>query len=342
MDTAPEWLLPCGPAKAITGCGAVKGIGGPMRRLVLSTLLLFSSLAAIGHAESSDGPGMTSEEFEAKLGYKTGTVSLPGGMATIRLPPTFRYLGPEGSRRLLTEGWDNPPGAADDVLGMLIPTAVSPLTEAGWGIVITYDDEGFVDDGDAAGINYNKLLKEMQESTAASNEERIKEGFSTITLVGWAEPPSYDAATHKLYWAKELAFGDSTTHTLNYNIRVLGRRGVLVLNAVAGIGQLASIKQEARSVMSAVEFSDGHRYTDYLPGTDKAATYGVTGLILGATAVKTGLLKGLWLGILAFKKMIIVGAVALFAALRKLFSGRGSASTTAESINPSQSDQPSS
>jgi uncharacterized membrane-anchored protein len=331
----------CGPAEAITGCGAVKGIGGPMRRLVLSTLL-FSSLAAIGHAEPSDGPGMTSEEFEAKLGYQTGTISLPGGMATIRLPRTFRYLGPEGSRRLLTDAWGNPPGSAEGVLGMLIPTAISPLTEAGWGIVITYDEEGFVNDSDAADINYNKLLKEMQEGTAASNEARVKEGFPSITLVGWAEPPYYDAAAHKLYWAKELSFGDATTHTLNYNIRVLGRRGVLVLNAVAGMEQLASIKQEARSVMSAVEFSDGHRYTDYLPATDKAATYGVTGLILGATAVKTGLLKGLWLGILAFKKMIIVGAVALFAALRKLFSGRGSASTTAESINPSQSDQPSS
>jgi uncharacterized membrane-anchored protein len=310
-----------------------------MSRFVLSTLLLLASVAV--SADSSEGPGVTAEEFEAKLGYQTGTVSLPGGMATIRLPPTFRYLGPEGSRRLLTEGWDNPPGAADDVLGMLIPTAVSPLTEAGWGIVITYDEEGFVDDGDAAGINYHKLLEEMQESTAASNEDRVKEGFPTITLVGWAEPPSYDAAAHKLYWAKELAFGDSTRHTLNYNIRVLGRHGVLVLNAVAGMTQLGAIKQEARSVMSAVEFNDGHRYTDYLPGTDKAATYGVTGLILGATAVKTGLLKGLWLGVLAFKKVIIVGVVALFAALRKLFSGRGSASTAAESINPSQGDQPS-
>jgi uncharacterized membrane-anchored protein len=93
--------------------------------------------------------------------------------------------------------------------------------------------------------------------------------------------------------------------------------------------------------MSAVEFSDGHRYTDYLPGKDKAATYGVTGLILGAAAVKTGLFKGLWLGILAFKKMIIVGAVALFTALRKLFS-RGSASTGTESLTPSQGDHASS
>jgi Protein of unknown function (DUF2167) len=94
-------------------------------------------------------------------------------------------------------------------------------------------------------------------------------------------------------------------------------------------------------VMSAVEFNDGHRYTDYLPGKDKAATYGVTGLILGAAAVKTGLLKGLWLGILAFKKVIIVGAIALFSALRKLFGGRERASTaTAPITTPPPLDQP--
>ena len=55
-------------------------------------------------------------------------------------------------------------------------------------------------------------------------------------------PPSYDAAAHKLYWAKELMFGTDMDHTLNYNIRVLGRRGVLVLNAVAEMKQLAVIR----------------------------------------------------------------------------------------------------
>jgi uncharacterized membrane-anchored protein len=303
-----------------------------MRRFTIGGWVLLAALVAIGSDVTAD-PRVTNEEFEAKLGYQTGTITLPGGIATIRLPQTFRYLDAEGSRRLLTEGWSNPPESADDVLGMLIPTAVSPMSDAGWGIVVTYDEEGFVDDSDAAGINYNKLLKEMQESTTASNEARSKEGFPPITLVGWAEPPSYDAAAHKLYWAKELAFGDSKEHTLNYNIRVLGRRGVLVLNAVAGMGQLSAIKRETRSVMSAVDFNDGHRYTDYLPGKDKAATYGVTGLIVGAAAVKTGLLKGLWLGVLAFKKVIIVGVVSLLAALRKLF-GRRDAATTEPAITP--------
>lgn len=262
------------------------------------------------------------EEFEAKLGYQTGTITLSGGMATLRLPPSFRFLGPEGSRRLLTEGWGNPPGAAASVLGMLIPSDVSPLTREGWGIVITYDEDGYVNDNDAASINYAKLLKELQEATVAVNRKRQKEGFEPVTLVGWAEPPSYDAAAHKLYWARELAFGADPSHTLNYAIRILGRKGVVVLNAVAGMNQLATIRSQSRAVLDAVEFNEGHRYADYRPGTDRAASYGLTGLIVGVAAAKTGVFKLLWVGLLAFKKVILVGVVALIAAIKRLLGGR--------------------
>jgi uncharacterized membrane-anchored protein len=222
----------------------------------------------------------------------------------------------------LTEGWGNPPGAANRVLGMLIPTAASPLASDGWGIVITYEEEGYVNDSDAASIDYTKMLKEMREATVQANQAREKQGFDAVTLVGWAEPPHYDARAHKLYWAKELAFGEDGEHTLNYNIRVLGRRGVLVLNAVASMEQLPAIRRETQTVLAAVEFNEGHRYSDYLPGTDKAAAYGITGLIIGATAAKAGFFKVLIAGLLAFKKALVVGVVALVSGIKALFSGK--------------------
>jgi uncharacterized membrane-anchored protein len=294
------------------------------RRPVAAVSVLVWTLT-IGYLSAQMPPKglqVTPEEFEAKLGYQHGTISLSGGKATLRLPPSFRFIGPEGSRRLLTEAWGNPPGAVGGVLGMLIPAGVSPLTAEGWGIVITYEEHGYVNDSDAASIDYSKLLKQMQESSIAANAEREKEGFEPVTLVGWAEPPTYDRAAHKLYWARELAFGTNVNHTLNYCIRILGRRGVLVLNAVAGMNQVKVISGQTRDVLDAVDFGEGHRYTDYLPGKDKAATYGITGLIIGATAAKAGLFKLLWIGILAFKKAIIVGVIALIAAVKRLF-GRG-------------------
>ena len=287
---------------------------------LLGLALLFGSTNPALTQEPPPPPAeVTAEEFEAKLGYQTGTVSLKDGLATLRLPESFRFLPPEGSRRLLEEAWGNPPGSAEGVLGMLVPTAVSPLSDDGWAVVITYDEDGFVNDTDASKIDYAKLMKQMQEATAAENEERKKQKIDTVTLVGWAEPPSYDASSHKLYWAKDLVFGENAEHTLNYNIRILGRRGVLVLNAVSGMAQLAHVRAETKTLLSAVEFNEGHRYTDYLPGKDKAATYGVAGLIAGAAAAKMGFFKLLWVGILAFKKVILVAVVALLALLKRFF-----------------------
>jgi uncharacterized membrane-anchored protein len=304
------------------------------RAVVAVVVISVLSLGVVG-AQSPAGPKETSEEFEAKLGYRTGIITLPGGLATIRMPESFRYIGPEGSRRLLTEAWGNPPGSAEGVLGMLVPADVSPLDKEGWGIVITYDEDGYVNDDDAASIDYTKMLKQMQDATIEANKEREKEGFDPVTVIGWAEPPSYDAAAHKLYWAKELAFGPGDEHTLNYNIRVLGRRGVLVLNAVANMGQLESIRGETKGILSAVDFNEGHRYTDYLPSTDKAATYGIAGLIVGATAAKAGFFKVLLVGILAFKKILVVGGIALLAALKKFFGSK--TTTTAPAETPANS-----
>ena len=291
------------------------------RGLFIVGVAVWVMASGVARAQEPAGLASTAEEFEAKLGYQSGTVSVKDGMATIRVPESFRFIGPEGSRRLLTEGWGNPEAATDDVLGMLVPSAVSPLSGEGWGIVISYDEDGYVNDSDAGKINYANLLKEMQEGSASANEERRKQGFEPVTLVGWAEPPHYDAAAHKLYWAKDLMFGSGGEHTLNYNIRILGRRGVLVLNAVAGMQQLDAIRAETRTILPAVEFNEGHRYSDYLPGTDKAAAYGIGGLILGGVAAKAGLFKVLWVGLLAFKKVLAAGVVALIAFIKRLLGG---------------------
>ncbi len=264
----------------------------------------------------------TAEEFEAKLGYRSGRIDLNHGLATLDVPPSFRFIGPEGSARLLEQAWGNPPGSAEGVLGMLIPSSASPLSREGWGVVITFDDDGYVDDKGAESINYDKLLKQMQDAAEAENKERTRKGYPAVHLLGWAEPPSYNAETHKMYWAKELAFTDNEQHTLNYNVRVLGRRGVLVLTAVAGMRQLDAIKADMQQVLGFVDFNPGHRYADYVPGTDKLATYGVAALVAGGVAAKAGLFKVLLAGLLAAKKLVLAALVALGAAWKKLFSRR--------------------
>lgn len=287
-------------------------------RAILAVLLILSAQPLL--AQSADSSSMTAEEFEASLNYQQGDITLADGVATIHVSEGYRYLGPDDAARLLTEGWGNPPGGR--TLGMLFPADISPLSEEGWGVVITFDEDGYVDDEEAAEIDYTKLLGEMREGMAEENEERERLGYETLTLVGWAAPPRYDSAANKLYWAKELRFGDAEENTLNYNIRVLGRRGVLVLNAVASMHQLEPIEADMRNVLDLVEFNPGHRYADYVPGTDKVAAYGIGALIAGKVAAKAGLFKVILAGLVAMKKLVVVAVLGLGAAIKGFFQRR--------------------
>src|SRR5262249_29994680 len=153
-----------------------------------------------------------------------------------------------------------------------------------WAVVMTYEPDGYVSDKDAETINYNELLAQMQKDIDSSNEERQKQGYDPIHLVGWAKAPRYDSQTNKLYRAKELTFGSRADNTFNYNIRTLGRGGVLVLNGVADMSQLSDIEQATPEILAAIDFNAGHRYADFNPKSDKIAKYGVAALVAGTAA----------------------------------------------------------
>jgi len=262
-----------------------------------------------------------------KLHYITGQVPL-GGVATLKVGPNFTYINPGDSEILLAQLWGNDAGSGGRTLGTLLPRDVDPLGDAPWGIVIEYDEDGYVSDADAKTIDYDKLLKQMQQDTVEASQEREKEGLATVALLGWAKRPYYDAATHKLYWAKRLHFGDAKEDTLNYDVRALGRRGVLILRVVSSIDDLQMIERRLPEILGMVSFNPGQTYAEFDPKVDRTAEYTIAGLIAGGVLAKVGFFKALWLGILAFKKFIIIGALAVFGAIgsffKKLF-GRGSA-----------------
>ncbi len=101
---------------------------------------------------------------------------------------------------------------------------------------------------------------------------------------------------------------------------MLGRAGVLVLNAVAPIDKLSVIEQSTPTILGMVDFQEGHRYTDFNAKTDKVATYGLIGLIAGGVLAKAGFFKGLLVAVLALKKFVIVAVVAAGAAIKKFFA----------------------
>lgn len=154
-----------------------------------------------------------------------------GAKVTLNVDGGFHYMDATDSRKVLEGLWGNPP--RESVLGMLVPDDAGLVGEHSWAVVLTYSDDGYVSDDDASAIDYSDLLRDMQQQTSDANDWREKEGYGRLDLIGWAAPPRYDAANQKLHWAKELAFQGNTEHTLNYDVRALGRSGYLSMNAVA-------------------------------------------------------------------------------------------------------------
>jgi uncharacterized membrane-anchored protein len=258
------------------------------------------------------------KQFESRLHWEQGHVTVQGGIAALDLPPGYRFLGPKDARLVLEKAWGNPED--ESTLGLLFPTGAGPFTDNAWAVEISFDEDGYVKDDEARTIDYTKLLKKMQEDAEESNKRRREKGYSTVQLLGWAEPPRYDSVTHKLFWAKQLKFSGSDGQTLNYNIRVLGRRGVLVLNAISGMSEIDSVRAAMPAVLAAVNFNEGHRYSDFNPSKgDKVAAYGIAALVAGGVAAKAGLFKVLIGLLIAAKKFLLIAAVGLGAWLKKFF-----------------------
>ncbi|WP_248722603.1 DUF2167 domain-containing protein [Seonamhaeicola sp. ML3] len=293
-----------------------------MRNLFLS-LFFFTSIFTYAQ-EEQDSLAINLESYQKMMDsldhsftYKTGTIDIGDGLATIEVPEGFKFLDSEQSKKVLTDLWGNPPS---ETMGMLFPEDMTPLHENfTYCVEIEYAEEGYIDDEDAEDLDYDDLLEEMQEDTNAANEERIKLGYETVELVGWASSPYYDQENKKLHWAKELKFENTEVNTLNYNIRVLGRKGYLNLNAIGDITMLEAFNTDRDNILQSVEFTAGNRYSDFNPDIDKVAAYGIGGLIAGKILAKAGFFAL----ILKFWKFIAVGAVALFSGFRKkIFGGK--------------------
>ena len=279
-----------------------------------------------GRASAADAPKPTPQEqaeidkfkaIAASEHPRQGDVMVPGADATLHLGKAYYFLDAADAKRVIVEAWGNPPGAADGVLGLVIPAGRN-FTDS-WGAVVTWEASGWVSDKDAKSTDYNKLIKQIQDSEDEGNRQRKHDGFPATHLVGWAQPPQYDAASHSAIWARDIQFGGQRNDTLNYDVRLLGRRGVLSLNMVASMPELPEVRTAAKDLARTASFDPGARYADYQPGIDKSAGYGIAGLVaagLGVAAVKK---FGLLALVLAFGKKAIVLILAAFAGVGAWF-----------------------
>lgn len=265
------------------------------------------SAALVAALAVLSAPGARAQEPDAAAAppavtvtHQSGTIALRKPKAHIETGEGYYFIGPGDARKVLL-AWGNPPESAEGVLGMLFPTGSEPMDEASWGVVVSYDDIVYVSDDDARTTDYEQLLADIKRDQERRNPDLERQGYAPVHIAGWATAPRYDAGSHVLTWAKDLQFGDADLHTLNYDLRVLGRRGVLVLQVVSSMDDLARVEGVADEIRRTAAFDSGARYADFKAGSDKLAGIGIAGLIAGGV------------GVVAAKKVGIIGVILLFA-----------------------------
>lgn len=269
----------------------------------LAAAIAVALFTSPSRAQDGDGP---------KLNMVHGPTNANlGTIAQVQLPEGFVLLDGDSTRRLLEASGEPTSG---NELGFLRPTN-SP-----WSVFFAFNDLGYVKDAEKEKLDADKLLKSIKEGTEAANKHRKAAGQPPLIVVGWEQPPKYNSETHNLEWAvRATSEGEPI---LNYNTRLLGRKGAMEVVLVCDPAELKAILPEYQKILAAHKFQTGESYAEYKPG-DKVAKFGLAALVVGGAAVgaaKLGLFATVGLFFKKFFKLIIVGVVAVAAMFKNFFA----------------------
>ncbi|MES2512748.1 MAG: DUF2167 domain-containing protein [Bacteroidota bacterium] len=294
-----------------------------MKKLLYILLLNFGFNVVQAQATHEDSLAMYeavmkeyTDSINKTFKYQTGKITLDGGFATIDVPKGLKFLDAAQSKTVIVDLWGNPD--ANGIMGMLFPDKYTPTDDGSWAFTVSFDEMGHVDDDDAEDMDYAELLTSLKQETLEGNAEREKAGYEPIQLVNWASTPFYDKERKVLHWAKELKFGQAESNTLNYDVRILGRKGILSLNAVGKINALAEVKPVINYLLSSVKFTPGNQYSDFNPDVDNVAAWTIGGLVAGKVLAKVGL----WALFAKYIKLIFIAIAGGGAWLWKWIKGK--------------------
>lgn len=277
-----------------------------MKRLlaVFAALCLFVSQAASAQAKKVEDLPWVVGPTKAQLGSN----------ASIQVPEGYAFLGPAGAKEFnrLTE---NPESSVDEY--------IVAKQDFSWIAFFSFDLVGYVKDDQA--LDADALLASVTEGTEAANEERKENGWDPIHVTGWSFKPQYDGTVKSLEWAFRLKGERSSEETVNYNTRLLGRRGVMQVLLLTSPEQLKASVADFKAKLPGFAFNSGESYADFRAG-DHVAEYGLAALVTGgaaAVAAKKGFFAVIGVFLLKMWKLLVIALAAGAAGIRKFFGGKG-------------------
>lgn len=202
------------------------------------------------------------------------------GPATLALPPGYRYLAPEAARGV--------PGMPAEAAQL--PMALIGPDDGAWLAQLIVAQQGYVPTEDVQ-LDAESLRQTMEVYStnvfASLNSKRVRH-----RSVEWLEPPAWDAERHRLAWAYRLTAADLSLDgtssrfgtEIYLNTVSLGRTHAAALQMVlAGTfaqQQWLAMDHPFATLVDAIRFDEGERYTDHRPD-DKQAALGLAEFITG-------------------------------------------------------------
>ena len=305
-------------------------------RLALATVLTCGTFHlraqdATAEAESKDAAAEPTEgEVRAKqkemfeaIGWTRSGKFKIGSNAEIEIPDGLQLTNGAGASKVMRL-FGNPPSSHD--------LALLGTPDLSWWATFKFEAEGYVKDDDKDKIDADELLKGHREIQDQANEQRKKQGLDELSINGWAVPPYYNEQSKTVEYGLRVGVkgAPSSSESVNYNTKILGRHGWMDVDLVCNPRELDSSLAALRDALKGFNYTSGETYAEYKKG-DKVSEYGVAALLGAGTlavAAKTGLLAKLGSILAKGGKLLIVGAIALMAAVKKGWDkirGRGNA-----------------
>jgi len=221
-----------------------------------------------------------------------------GNNATVELKDGLIFLNGSDGDKLL-QSFGNLPS---NIKGVVMDNTAS------WFITFEFDGVGYVKDDEKDEIDPDDILKSKKEAQKEGNKARAAQGLEKLFITGWQTEPNYNTSTNNLEWGLILK-DESGVESLNHEIRLLGRKGVMSATLICSPEQFASLKPKLAATLEGFEYTSGNKYSEFKEG-DKIAEYGLLGLIGGGGAF---ILYKLW-------KPIVAGLAVVGVAIKNFWS----------------------
>lgn len=275
--------------------------GSEMRIFLVASLLLVAMCTATG---------VNAQDSEPQLAWQRGPATgAIGNNATIDIPKDYVFLDAAETTRYVEMSKNIPSG--DEQL-------FAPTT-GDWDAYFSFAPEGYVKDNET--LDADALLETIRSNQKEANAERRRRGWSEYTITGWHLAPRYNPDTRVLEWATMLKAEGSEGVSINYNTKVLGRKGVMSVQLVSSPEKFEAGLAAFKGKLNGFKYKPGDRYADYKPG-DHVAEFGLAALVAGgaaAVAAKKGFFAVIAAFLAAAWKFVLMGIAGLGIWLKSLF-----------------------